>query len=365
MLPPWRRYLALAVFPLLAAPLIVGVVRPDSPAAVLKEGRRLAPPPKPPHSGADLLALPGETEAYLNDHFGLRQVMIRAHKDMTKTVLGLGSDSVLVGRDGRMFYLGEEAVRQSAGLVLRDQRVSDTLALLNRVNDSLKAQGVRFLVASPPNAATVYEDDMPDWAEKGDRRTEYDLVMQGLKAAGSEAVDLRPVMAAVEPKAAAYYRHDSHWTPRGALAAYDAIVAADSHRDWRLDPKRVLGPPEEWKGGDLARLLGVQDSASETVEPFALSSKPKQLLTSDPYGDFALTSDKAGPTILIIGDSFTAADFAQMLLQHAGKVVWLDHRHCEFDWETVEKLHPDEVWWMTTERFLICDPGAKPLAFAG
>ena len=36
-------------------------------------------------------------------------------------MLGMGDNSVLVGRDGRMFYLGEEAVRQSAGLVLRDQ----------------------------------------------------------------------------------------------------------------------------------------------------------------------------------------------------------------------------------------------------
>jgi len=365
MLPRWRRYFALAVFPLLAAPLIVGIVRPDSPAAVLKEGRRLAPPPKPPESGAGWLALPGETEAYLNDHFGLRQVMIRAHKDLTKSVLGLGNDSVLVGRDGRMFYLGEEAVRQSAGLVVRDQRVSDTLALLSEVNDRLKAQGIRFLVASPPNAATVYQEDLPDWAKKGDRRTEYDLVMAGLTAARIEAVDLRPVMAAVQPRAAAFYRHDSHWTPRGALAAYNAIVAADSHPDWRLDPKVVLGPPAVWKGGDLARLLGVQESARETVEPFALASEPKQLLTSDPYGDFALTSDKPGETILIIGDSFTAADFAEMLLQRAAKVVWLDHRHCEFDWETVERFHPDEVWWMTTERFLVCDPGAHPLAFAG
>ncbi|HTR12379.1 MAG TPA: hypothetical protein VMI72_03740 [Roseiarcus sp.] len=365
MLRVWRRYVAPAAFLLLATPLVVGIVHPDSPAAVLKEGRRLAPLPEPPESGADWLALPGTTEAYLNDHFGLRQVMIRAHKDMTKTVLGLGSDSVLMGRDGRMFYLGEEAVRQSAGLVLRDQRVADTVALLKDVNDRLTAQGVRFLVASPPNAATVYQDDLPDWAKKGDRRTEYDLIFEGLAADGIKAVDLRPVMAATARKGAAYYRHDSHWTPRGALAAYNAIVEADGHPDWRLDPKRVLGPPAVRKGGDLARMLGVQDSVTETVEPFALPAEPKELLTSDPYGDFALTSERAGPTILMIGDSFTAADFAEMLLQHAGKVVWLDHRHCEFDWKAVERFHPDEVWWMTTERFLICDPGARPLAFAG
>ena|SRR5271166_57615 len=364
MLRAWRRYAAPAAFLLLSTPLVVGIVHPDSPAAVLREGRRLAPRPKPPETAADWLALPAETEAFLKDHFGLRQAMIRAHKDLTKTVLGLGSDTVLLGRDGRMFYLGEDAVRQSAGLVLRDRRAADTVALLNEVNDKLKAQGVRFLVASPPNAATVYQDDLPDWAKKGDRRTEYDLVMEGLAANGIEAVDLRSVMAAAD-KSAAYYRHDSHWTPRGELAAYNAIVEADSHPDWRLDPKSVLGPAEVRKGGDLARMLGVQDAATEEVEPLALPIEPKALLNSDPYGDFALTSLKPGPTILIVGDSFTAGEFAQMVLQHAGKVVWLDHRHCEFDWRAVEKFHPNEVWWMTNERFLICDPGARPLAFAG
>ena len=45
-------------------------------------------------------------------------------------MLGFGNDSVLVGRDGRIFYLGEEAVRQSAGLLVRDERVADTVALL-------------------------------------------------------------------------------------------------------------------------------------------------------------------------------------------------------------------------------------------
>ena len=108
-------------------------MRPDSPAAVLKEGRWLAPAPRIPATREDWLALPGRLDDFLKDHFGLRQAMIRAHKDLTKPLLGLGNNSVLVGRDGRMFYLGEDMVRQSAGLVLRDQAVSDTTELLAQV----------------------------------------------------------------------------------------------------------------------------------------------------------------------------------------------------------------------------------------
>src|SRR6185437_8781668 len=155
MLIPWRRYFAIPAFFLLATPLAVGIVRPDGPAAVLKEGRFLSPPPRMPESGAAWLKLPKEVDAYLSDHFGLRDALIRAHKDLTKPMLGFGNDSVLVGRDGRLFYLGEDTVRQSAGLILRDERVSDTVALLARMNAALKARGIRFLVAVPPNAPTI------------------------------------------------------------------------------------------------------------------------------------------------------------------------------------------------------------------
>ena len=49
-----------------------------------------------------------------------------------------------------------------------------------------------------------------------------------------------------------------------------------------------------------------------------------------------------------------------MILQHAHRVIWMDHKSCGFDWSDVEKYRPDEVWWMPNERFLVCKPGLKP-----
>ena len=257
MLSRHRRWFAPLALALLATPLVVGLVHPDSPAAVLREGRRLAPPPGLPRSAGAWLALPDAVDAYIRDHFGLRQALIRAHKDLTKPMLGMGNDTVLVGRDGRMFYLGEETVRQSAGLILRDQRVADTVALIAAMRDDLKRRGVRFLVASPPNAATIYQDDLPEWAQNAGKKTEYDLYLAGLAAHGVAAVDLRPAMQRARAEGPAYFRHDSHWTARGALAAFDAIVEADGRAGWRLDPRSALSPPTVRRGGDLARMLGV------------------------------------------------------------------------------------------------------------
>src|SRR5580692_3180903 len=263
MLLRHRRIFALLAFCMLAAPLVVGLVAPDSPATVLREGRSLAPSPRLPTTEASWLALPAAVDAYLKDHFGLRQMLITAHRELTKPMLGFGNDSVLVGRDGRMFYLGENAVRQSAGLLVRDRGVADSVDLLAATSRDLERRGIRFIVASPPNAATVYPDDLPDWARNTGKRTEYDLFVEGLMAKGVKVVDLRPVMAAARAEGQIYYRHDSHWAPRGALAAFNAIVEADGHPDWRLDQTLVLAPLASRKGGDLARMLGVQDNVAE------------------------------------------------------------------------------------------------------
>ena len=119
------------------------------------------------------------------------------------------------------------------------------------------------------------------------------------------------------------------------------------------------------KGGDLARMFGVEDKAAEDIRELELPSGQKDLLSSEVFGDYVETSKRAGPTVMILGDSFTDIFFAPMLLQHAAKVVWLDDRVCGFDWKAIDRFHPDEVWWMPNERLLICRPGVRPLDFAG
>ena len=142
----------------------------------------------------------------------------------------------------------------------------------------------------------------------------------GRSAAGAEG--------GCDPKGKAYLLHDSHWTPRGAIAGFNAVVEADAHPDWRIDPATALGPPEERKGGDLARLLGVQDDVTETAEPLALPLAGKdETLSQDVMPAHVITTGKPGPTILVIGDSFTASYFPLMLAQHVGRAIWVHYHH--------------------------------------
>ncbi len=358
MLYRYRRLFAALSLLLLATPVLWGMVLPDSPELIFKEGRRLAPEPLPPASLGEWAVLPGQIDAYLRDHFGLRHTMIQLHKDLTKPMLGFGGSEVLVGRDGRMFYLGGDAVRQSAGLVLRDQKLADSANLLAGMRDALEKRGIGFLVTVPPSTSSIYQDDLPIWAQSHGKKTEYDLFLQNLAARRIKTIDLRPALRAASLQGKAYLLHDSHWTPRGAIAGFNAVVEADAHPDWRLDLPGALGPPEERKGGDLARLLGEQDEATETVEPLALPQVGEDAaLSQDVMPAHVITTRKPGPTILVIGDSFTASYFPAMLAPHVGRAIWVHYyyRGCGFDWTLIDKFRPDEVWWVPVERAIICE----------
>jgi alginate O-acetyltransferase complex protein AlgJ len=141
---------------------------------------------------------------------------------------------VLMGRDGRMYTEQDEAVRQSAGILMRDQLVRGTAEYLVSKRDALAQRGIRFLVASPPNTATIYAEELPSWARNQGKTTEYDLLLTEFSKRGVRAIDLRPVLRAARAEGGIYLRHDAHWAPRGALTAFNAIVEADGHPDWRM-----------------------------------------------------------------------------------------------------------------------------------
>jgi alginate O-acetyltransferase complex protein AlgJ len=364
----------MAAFLLLAIPLVVGIVRPDSPATVLKEARLLAQAPKLPTDRGHWLTLPKDIDAYLQDHFGLRHVMVRADHDLTRP-LSNGNDLVLIGREGRLFYLGDDAVRQSAGLVVRDQRVSDTAAILKRINVALAARGIRLIVAIPPNGATIYQDFLPTWAQNRGRRTEYDLLFDELAADGVRVVDLRPPVEAARAQGLAFYMYDTHWTFRGALAGFNAVVEADSHPDWRIDPNSALGPMTRREGAtgdgtDLVRMVGIEGAVTDRVEMSILPREQRISLQATDHGyaaspyDYVTTSGHSGPTIMVLGDSFTQDFFGPMLLPHVAHEYSLHISWCGFDWKAIDHFHPDEVWWMPTERYLTCNLGAAPDNFA-
>jgi hypothetical protein len=172
---------------------------------------------------------------------------------------------------------------------------------------------------------------------------------------------------AARSKGPTYFYYDTHWTPRGAIAGFNAIAEADGHPEWRIDAATALAPGTH-PGGDLAGMIGVGDDVSEPFEQLALPPAvfppgSRVDLTGGPFPAYVTTSDKPGETVMIIGDSFTLGYFAPMLAKNVGRIIWQHHKWCGFDWKLIDRFQPDEVWWMPTERYLLCSPNVRPDGF--
>jgi hypothetical protein len=366
MMTQARRRLALVLFAALAIP---AAAMPFLPVRTVSqaENRSLARPPAWPSTLEEWRTAPRAIDAFVADHFGFREPLLHAGAALRETLGGqAASAKAVAGKSGWMFLT--EGLLRSTGQEVDPARAADYAAFVCEAAGRLKAGGAQVAFSLAPSPAGIYPEAAPDWAGPAKRPTEYDLVLAGVRRCGVEAVDLRPVMVAAKGAGQAYRRLDSHWTLRGSLAAYDSLVEAFDRPDWRIDPASLRWGFADLDNGDLPRLAG-QDARVEHVEihdrtalPPGARKTPLAGLTYAAAQPFLVETGKPGPTVLIVGDSFTADPLPPYFAPFAGRVAWAHQDKCRFDWRIVDRVKPDYVLILPAEREAVCD-GARPEGF--
>src|SRR6185437_16979959 len=74
--------------------------------------------------------------------------MIHLYRDATDPIAR--PPAVLIGRGERMFYLGNEMVKQSVGRMRRDAQVTEAANLLGSIRGALAMRGIALLVGRRP-----------------------------------------------------------------------------------------------------------------------------------------------------------------------------------------------------------------------
>lgn len=347
--------MALAV---LALPMLLQALTPRQTIST-REARTLAPPPAWPRSLAQWSGLPKKIEAFVTDHFGLRETLVRSNAVLRYALVSPTDLRVLYGRDRALFFNGDGMLEQSLGLMQRDADIGRFANFAAALHAQYRARGVGFLVAIPPNSTSVVRDTVPRWF-KPQPPTEYDMMLPVLAARGVPAVDLRAVLIAAAERHPLFRRADTHWNRLGALLAYNAVVAALGKPDWSIDPQRVFRGFEKTRGGDLARMLGAPDDIDDQDARIDLSAyRPPKLTerkldTRRETGGNVTDSDRPGPRVVVLGDSSTEHAWRDYFGLHVSRLVWIHHELCDFVPEVVAAQTPDIVILAPTERFMFC-----------
>jgi hypothetical protein len=354
-----RRWWFIVVLCLLALPAMVQAWQPRELTSA-REARTLAPAPALPRSLAQLLKLPRDLDGFLADHFGLREPLVRAYSLLRYAMASPPDSRVVYGRDKFLFFNGDGMIQQSMGLFLRRADIDKFADFTAKLQTRLRENNVQFLVTVAPNSATIMRAQLPAWASAPPSVSEYDLMMQALALRHLPMLDLRPVLREANAARPMYRPGDTHWNKLGALVAYNAVAETLHRPEWKIDPGRVFHGYESVPGGDLARMLGVSADVADTdavidLAPYApLPLKTAAIDTQRKSGGELTATGRAGPTVLILGDSFTQHYWTDYFALHAGRYVWMHHEHCGFMPEVVDTYHPDIVILAPTERLMFC-----------
>jgi hypothetical protein len=129
---------------------------------------------------------------------------------------------------------------------------------------------------------------------------------------------------------------------------------------WTIDPARVLRGFEAVPGGDLARLLAVGADVTDEDAKIDLSfyqppaSTISKIDTQFESGGDLIETGRDGPTVLVIGDSFTQGFWQDYFGLHVSRYVWIYHELCGFFANVVEAYNPEIVILAPVERQMFC-----------
>ena len=209
--------------------------------------------------------------------------------------VGEGRKGVVTGSDGWLFTA--EEVRPLT------QDLDQSLAGIARIRDQLKLAGARLVIVPVPGKIDVHVAHS-DPATAQVIATLYDGFLTGLRDRDIAVLDSRAALRVDAARDAAFFRTDTHWTPRGAenvaraLAASGLVPQGDTDFAIQTGPEaRFVGDLVSYVTSDsLAPSLGL---TPETATPYLVTPAAAE----DGLDIFAGTASGA---TLLIGTSYSA-----------------------------------------------------------
>jgi hypothetical protein len=347
--PHWRRLTAASVAVLAAGFLLPLAVKPPE----LIENRTLASLPPTPRSWRELRAWPKAADAYVADHFPSRPHLIGALNYLRYLAGVSGSERVIIGRHGWLFYDDGghfHAARNDP--LFSDAQARDWLAALAGRTEQLKARGATYLVLVGPDKEVVDPREGPAWYPGPDPNRPAALLARLNHEAQAGELIYPAAELAREARwgLKVYNRVETHWTGLGAYYAYAAVIErlhalgiTDGPR-----PIEAFGEVHDpFKPRNLSLMLGIASFVDDDYPEFAdpALNPATRYLTKDTAWTAPQVIDTglAGkPVLLMVRDSFSLA-LVPFLEDHFSRIVLVHLQDGFWRPELVARFKPDVV----------------------
>jgi hypothetical protein len=324
------------------------------------ELRKPAEAPKLVSSFSELRKWPSQAEAFLNDHFGGRNQLIRFNS-LVRYAFGIsGSPEIDIGREGWLFLKkNNDVMEKTLGRkIISKSQLDQWASELKHRASVLNQYDCDLVLVIVPNKHTVYREYLPDrYTRFGP--TSADLLTQRLARERLETViDLRPVFTAAKKKGQLFQKRGSHWNDNGALLAYRTItkVLLKNYPLIHILAEEDLSKHLKTWSPDNVRLLGLSGILEETTPLFSVISTGVVSTSGKNYRIKPVvvkTQYRKAPRALVLCDSFGGGQWFRKFIQESFSVtVFRHHRSLLFPVPLIKEFKPDILLYIIVERLI-------------
>lgn len=371
----WRM-LTLASLAVLAA----GFLLPKAvKAPIVHENRQLAEAPPAPRTWAELRAWPKAMDAYVSDRFPARAHLIGGLNYLRYLAGVSGTDRVIVGRGGWLFYNGGNHLAAARNdPPYGDPEARDWLLGLAGRTEWLEARGARYLLLVGSDKEVVAPQHGPAWFQGPDPDRPAALLarLNAQARAGAVVYPAAELQQQAQRGLNVYNPVETHWTGLGAYTAYAALMRRLQEMGVGEGPRPLSAfrraPDHPFKPRNLSLMLGIASFVDADYPEFEdPAATPKiTYLTADKAWTAPQVIDTGAtgkPVLFLMRDSFSLAlipflqgDFSRIVLVHIQDGAWRP--------ELVERFEPDvvvtEVIESGVQHMMSGSPPASPAARA-
>jgi alginate O-acetyltransferase complex protein AlgJ len=282
-----------------------------------EEKRSLAAMPHLRLNQESLGSFPARFEAYLNDRFAFRKLLIMGASYIKYGFGVSNSKEVLIGNNDWLYYTDSSDLATLRHTPLfTEEEVQAWARALEARRIWLNNHGIKFLFVIAPSKFSIYPEFVPNQYTALSKTSRREQLVQALtEKTHVPFIDLHDTMIEAKKKGQVYYKTDTHWNVLGGAIA--ASKVASLLRPWvpsipaiNVDAYRT--EPHLFLNGDLADLLGLHGAVHETETLLAI--RPNWHFSNHPKPDtgdrrdeypFALeVDDPKLPRAVFIRDSF-------------------------------------------------------------
>lgn len=300
-------------------------------------------------------------EAYFDDHFGLRNLMIHLNGTIRYSVFNSSSkpQKAVIGSNEWFYYtsVSDKIMGSYANKNLIAQFELDSLSKewANR-KALLKDHDIEYYMVVWPNKPTIYPEYIPYKMsiQKKDTISKIDQIIDYLESKYTpvELIDIRDELLAEKEENKLYCQHDSHWNDLGAFIAYQNLMQKMNMIPYKMDDFDISW--EDSNKGGLIDVMGLCNSKfiTEQLPVFKFKGGYKYIehITTELDNMYYKRNEfsKSDKRILVFRDSYTSAmvQFISLNFKEA-YFVWSDYHQF-----VVDMVDPDIVVVAKVERYL-------------